>query len=71
MGFTLELMNELPYERDAILTVEFEYIPTLRADFRPLDALWLDITGVCGESEADVPKYIAAFKVRPPMHART
>ena len=66
MGITLELMNELPHERDAIMTVEFEYIPTLRKDFRPVDALWLDITGVCGESEADIPKTTSVFEYRTP-----
>ena len=66
MGITVEFMNELPWPRDTILTIEFEYIPTLRKDFRPLDALWLDITGVCGESEADIPPDKEVFEYHTP-----
>jgi hypothetical protein len=55
MGVTTELMNEIPKEREAILTVDFEYIPILSNDFRKLDSLWLDVTGVCGVSDMDVP----------------
>ncbi|KAF2665986.1 hypothetical protein BT63DRAFT_46045 [Microthyrium microscopicum] len=66
MGITIELMNEYAEERDAILTLEFEYVPTLRKDFGPVDALWLDITGVCGESEADVPKNTTTFEFHTP-----
>jgi hypothetical protein len=66
MGITVEFMNELPIERDTVLTIEFEYIPTLRKDFRPLDSLWLDITGVCGESEADIPDGKDVFEFHTP-----
>ena len=55
MGITTELMNELPTEREAIVTVDFEYIPDLSKEFRHLDAIWLDITGVCGDSDIAVP----------------
>jgi hypothetical protein len=66
MGITVEFMNELPFERETVLTFEFEYIPILRKDFRPLDALWLDITGVCGESEADIPPGKEVFEYHTP-----
>jgi hypothetical protein len=66
MGITVEFMNELPIERETVLTFEFEYIPTLRKDFKALDSLWLDITGVCGESEADIPDEKPEFEFHTP-----
>jgi hypothetical protein len=66
MGITVEFMNEFPIPRDTVLTMEFEYIPTLRTDFRPLNALWLDITGVCGDSETDVPPGKEVFEFHTP-----
>jgi len=62
MGVILEPMNVLPKERETVLAVEYEWVPTLRSDFKTLNALWLDITGACGESEADVPKNQTAFE---------
>jgi hypothetical protein len=66
MGVTTELMNELPFERDAVITMDFEYIPELHKDFRPLDALWMDVTGVCGLSDIDVPLAEPVFSYTAP-----
>lgn len=66
MGVTVEFMNEYHMPRDTVLTIEFEYIPTLHKDFKPVDGLWLDITGVCGESEAEIPPDKDVFEYRTP-----
>jgi hypothetical protein len=66
MGITIELMNEVPIERGAILTIEYEYIPTLTTEFRQLDALWLDVTGVCGDSGISIPPGKDVFEFHTP-----
>jgi hypothetical protein len=47
-------MNERPVTQDVVFTMDVEYIPTLSPDFRPVDAVWLDVTGSCGESDVKV-----------------
>jgi hypothetical protein len=46
----VELMNMVDSPRDAILTVTWEYIPSVPADFDQVKALWFDIGG-CGSSD--------------------
>jgi len=48
-------MNEVPETRDAVVTVEFEYLPAQSHEFRPVKTVWLDIDGVCDENRAEVP----------------
>ena len=61
VGLTTQLMNGMDVPRDAVLTIDFEYLPSLRQDFTSTQALWLDITGLCGESEAIVPQGKTVF----------
>ena len=48
---TLELMNENRQPRETVLTVEYEYLATIPADFTKLDSWWLDV----GDCKSDVP----------------
>jgi hypothetical protein len=44
-GFGLELMNEVTEARDAVLTIEWGYLPSRPQDFRPVTIVWLDVHG--------------------------
>lgn len=55
MGLLTELMNELEDTRDVTVTVNFEYIPGMPANFTALNSWWLDVTGACGGSDEPVP----------------
>jgi hypothetical protein len=50
MVMLIELMNELPMMREAVMTVDYEFIPGMPKDFEPLDTVWLDVGG-CLDSE--------------------
>lgn len=51
----MELMNETPDPREAVVTVEWEYIPSpVPAEFQQMKSIWLDVAG-CGNSEVPVP----------------
>ncbi|KAF2664969.1 hypothetical protein BT63DRAFT_443282 [Microthyrium microscopicum] len=52
MFMLMELMNEIPEMRDAVMTVDYEFIPGMPKGFQALDTIWLDIGG-CMNS--DVP----------------
>lgn len=56
---TLELMNVSPHPRAVVLTVEYDVVPLplLPADWNTtrITPIWLDVTGVCGQSEFPVP----------------
>ncbi|KAB5543063.1 hypothetical protein GE09DRAFT_237012 [Coniochaeta sp. 2T2.1] len=56
-SFGLELMNEVPQPRDAILTIELQYLPTVPLGFKPLTPIWLDIDDEfgCGERGSELP----------------
>ena len=43
-------MNESGLEREAYLTVEWEYIPASTPDFSVAKVIWLDVSGVCSEN---------------------
>jgi hypothetical protein len=43
-------MNMVDYSRDAVLTMTWEYIPSVPAGFDKVKPLWLDIGG-CGSSD--------------------
>jgi hypothetical protein len=64
IDFILELMNMVDESRDAVLTVTWEYIPSVPAGFDKVKPLWLDIGG-CDTS--DVPaKANQAFQYTDP-----
>jgi hypothetical protein len=46
----MELMNELPMMRDAVMTVDYEFIPGIPEGFEAVDTVWLDVGG-CLDSE--------------------
>ena len=48
-------MNEVPETRDAVVTVEFEYLPAQTRGVQPVRTVWLDIDGVCDANNAEVP----------------
>jgi hypothetical protein len=50
MVMLMELMNELPMSRKAVMTVDYEFIPGMPEDFEVLDTVWLDVGG-CLDSE--------------------
>ena len=54
IAYDIQLMNETPVEQEVVLTMDIEFISTLSPDFRPIDAVWLDVTGVCGSSDVNV-----------------
>src|ERR1700761_5707882 len=49
IGMVAELMNMAMEPREAILTMTYEYIPTVPNDFNKVKSYWLDIGG-CGSS---------------------
>lgn len=64
-----ELMNETPDPREAVMTVEFEYIPSpVPAEFQQMKSIWLDAAGCHGASEVPVPagKEDSTFTIQPP-----
>lgn len=56
-----ELMNETPDRRLVVVTVTYEYIPSLPRHFSTVTPVWLDITGVCGDSDYPVPNDTTTF----------
>jgi hypothetical protein len=58
---TLELMNEIPNPRLAVLTIEYEYIPSMPSGFSTVEPWWLDVSGPCGDSDMPVPPNETAF----------
>jgi hypothetical protein len=58
---TLELMNETPDPRPAVLTIEYEYIPSMPSGFSAMEPWWLDVSGPCGDSDMLVPTNETAF----------
>ncbi|KAF2105087.1 hypothetical protein NA57DRAFT_51866 [Rhizodiscina lignyota] len=59
---TLELMNQMAEAREAVLTVEYEFIPSpIPKSFKHAKSIWLDIGGYCGNSEASVPNDTSTF----------
>jgi hypothetical protein len=65
-GFIAELMNMVDYPRDAVLTVTWEYIPSVPAGFDKTKALWLNIGGCYGDSEQPA-KANQAFQYTDPI----
>jgi hypothetical protein len=64
IGLGVELMNMVDYPRDAVLTVTWEYIPSVPAGFDKVKVLWLGISG-CGPSDVPV-KASQAFQYTDP-----
>jgi hypothetical protein len=54
-GLLLELMNQSPQPRPAVLTLDWEFLPSLPADSLPTVPIWLDIDGVCGAHGSELP----------------
>lgn len=50
----IELMNE-GAPRDAVVTIEWEFIPSQPSSFRPATFIWLDADGPCLERGGEVP----------------
>jgi hypothetical protein len=50
IAFQFEAMNMEQAERDVVLTVTWEYIPSVPGTFQPVQPYWFDIGG-CGSSE--------------------
>jgi hypothetical protein len=67
----VELMNETPEPRDAILTMEFEYVPSIPSGFTAVDSWWLDVSGVCGNSDMPVPPNQEVFNFTAPRWKAT
>ena len=49
-------MNESEDARNASITMEWEFVPGIPANFLVTQPVWLDITGECGNSEKEVPE---------------
>jgi hypothetical protein len=45
----LELMNMNPEEREVYLTMDYEFVPGIPQEFKPVKAMWFDISN-CGPS---------------------
>lgn len=57
--FLAELMNEVHEERAAIISIDWEFVPSAAAvmassAFASVTPLWLDIAGTCGENGSEV-----------------
>jgi hypothetical protein len=65
-GFLVELMNMVEYSRDAVMTMTWEYIPSVPAGFDKVKPLWLDIGGCTGSSDQPA-KANQAFQYTDPM----
>jgi hypothetical protein len=65
-GFLVELMNMVDDPRDAVLTVTWEYIPSVPAGFDKTKVLWLNIGGCIDESEQPA-KANQAFQYTDPI----
>jgi hypothetical protein len=65
-AFFVELMNMVDFPRDAVLTVTWEYIPSLPAGFDKVKVLWLNIGG-CIDSSEQPAKPNQAFQYTDPM----
>ncbi len=48
---SVELMNDADQERDAVLTMDWEWIPAKIPGFKPVTTVWLDVAGVCDSSK--------------------
>lgn len=63
LGLLLELMNEVMEARDAVLTIDWEYLPGRPRDHKLVTLVWLDIDGVCSihGSELHPPNDMTIF----------
>lgn len=65
----VELMNETPDPRPAVLTITYEYIPSVPQQFDQVKAIWLDI-GNCTNSELPAMNNTAfEYSMQPPYKA--
>jgi len=68
-----EMMNE-GADRDAVVTIDWEFIPSIPADFKRATLVWLDVDGPCLErgGEVPVPEGAKAFslEMNPPWTAQ-
>ncbi|KAK5662012.1 hypothetical protein OQA88_10123 [Cercophora sp. LCS_1] len=58
-----EIMNQASVTRDAVVTIDWEFIPSIPSDFRQAVPVWLDVDGTCitRGSEVPVPEGSSAF----------
>jgi hypothetical protein len=56
-------MNETPNPTSAYIIVTYEYVPNPPPSFRSVKGIWLDIGGVCGDSDYPVPEGETAFSI--------
>jgi hypothetical protein len=56
-------MNEAPEAREAVVTTEWEYIPGIPDGFDIAQSVWLDVTGLCGNSSMKVASPDKPFHV--------
>ncbi|KAM7199454.1 hypothetical protein V8F33_004481 [Rhypophila sp. PSN 637] len=50
-----ELMNDQTLPRDAVIVLDWEYVPSPAVDFKHATTLWLDIDGACSPRGSSVP----------------
>ncbi|KAH8797547.1 hypothetical protein F5882DRAFT_475323 [Hyaloscypha sp. PMI_1271] len=65
IAFLTELMNTAMVNQTAIVTITYEYLPSLPSNFHKVTPIWMDITG-CGGSEAPA-KNDTAFQYTSPV----
>jgi hypothetical protein len=60
LSMQLELMNLKEQPKEVYITVDYEFVDNIPADFKETKAVWLDITG-CGISSMNPPRGKMAF----------
>lgn len=54
LGLVVELMNEAPEARDAVLSLEWTVVDGRPDGWRVVVPVWLDVDGVCGEHGSEI-----------------
>jgi hypothetical protein len=68
VAFLVELMNETEDPRDAVVTITYEYIPSIPQSFTQVIPIWLDINSDCSSNSEEPAFNNTAFNYT--MHPR-
>ncbi|KAI9733658.1 MAG: hypothetical protein M1834_003260 [Cirrosporium novae-zelandiae] len=71
LAMVVELMNETPDPREAVVTITYEYISSVPQTFKPVTSIWLDIDSNC-TSNSEMPAMANSsfeYSMEPPWTA--
>lgn len=69
----MELMNSSPESREAIMTIDYEFVPqpeAKEAKFERVDTMWLDVGGCTGSEQTVKSNTTSEYEMAEPIEAR-